>query len=277
MQLEELSTSQIVLLTLLVSFVTSIATGIITVSLMEQAPPTIAQTVNRVVERTIEKVVSVPAQTAAAVVTEKTIVVKESDLITSALSSVESSIVRLYTKANDAEGKEYDLFLGLGVVASNGGLIVTDSATIPAHGQITVHRFDGTRADASLIAASASTSVARLQGATSTGEAPISWKPAVFTDTAPLLGASVVGISGKTSTRIGSGLITAIPPAIDGPVVVDTSVPSGAILFGSPLIDLDGKVVGISTAVSRAVSESAFLSSAPMVYNEPQAEASPSP
>ena len=51
MDMEELSKSQIILLTLLVSFVTSIATGIVTVSLMNQAPPAIAQTVNRIIER----------------------------------------------------------------------------------------------------------------------------------------------------------------------------------------------------------------------------------
>ena len=92
MDIEQLSKSQIILLTLLVSFVTSIATGIVTVSLMGQAPPSIAQSVNRIVERTVEKVI--PAgQTASTVITrEKTVVVKESDLISEA---VERSI-RLY-------------------------------------------------------------------------------------------------------------------------------------------------------------------------------------
>src|SRR3954470_13443353 len=100
MDMEHLNKSQIVLLTLLVSFVTSIATGIVTVSLMDQAPTTVAQTVNRVIEHTVEKVVQ-SAQTAAVAappqVQEKTVVIKESDLISAAVEHVGPSVVRLYS------------------------------------------------------------------------------------------------------------------------------------------------------------------------------------
>ena len=80
--MEGLTKQQIVLVALLISFVTSIATGIVTVALMDQAPPGVTQTINRVVERTIEKVVPTPSQNqSAAVVTKETIVVKEDDLV----------------------------------------------------------------------------------------------------------------------------------------------------------------------------------------------------
>ncbi len=56
MAVEDLNKNQIILLTLLVSFVTSIATGIVTVTLIDQAPAPVAQTINQIVERTIERV-----------------------------------------------------------------------------------------------------------------------------------------------------------------------------------------------------------------------------
>jgi len=49
--MENLTKTQIVLLTLLVSFMTSLATGIVTVSLMSQAPEPFIQTVHKVIEK----------------------------------------------------------------------------------------------------------------------------------------------------------------------------------------------------------------------------------
>ena len=48
--MESLTKTQIVLLVLLVSFVTSLATGIVTVTLVNQAPQPVTHTINKVVE-----------------------------------------------------------------------------------------------------------------------------------------------------------------------------------------------------------------------------------
>ncbi len=53
---DRLSKTQLVWLVLLVSFVTSLVTGIVTVTLVNQAPPPVTQTINRVIEKTLEKV-----------------------------------------------------------------------------------------------------------------------------------------------------------------------------------------------------------------------------
>src|SRR3989344_1436640 len=54
MDINNLSKSQLVMLVLLISFVTSFVTGIVTVALVEQAPPPITQTIQKVVERVKE-------------------------------------------------------------------------------------------------------------------------------------------------------------------------------------------------------------------------------
>jgi hypothetical protein len=63
MNIDDLSKSQLLLLTLLVNFVMSIATGIVTVSLLDQAPQTVTQTVNRIIEHTVETVTTPPDST----------------------------------------------------------------------------------------------------------------------------------------------------------------------------------------------------------------------
>jgi hypothetical protein len=91
MDIEELSKSQLILLTILVNFVTSVATGILTVSLLDHAPPIITQTVNRVVERTIETV----AQAAPAAIIQAP-APSNQDLVTKAIGLASSRAVILY-------------------------------------------------------------------------------------------------------------------------------------------------------------------------------------
>lgn len=91
MNIEELSKSQLILLTILVNFVTSVATGILTVSLLDHAPAFVTQTVNRVVERTIE---TVAAAAPAAIIQAPA--PSNQDLVTAAIGADATRAVVIY-------------------------------------------------------------------------------------------------------------------------------------------------------------------------------------
>lgn len=248
MEIEELNKSQIVLLTLLVSFVTSIATGIVTVSLMQQAPPAIAQTVNRVIERTVEKMVpqSQGAAAASVVTQEKTIVVKESDLIPQAVAKATPSVTRLYASTKDDAA-----FLGFAVVIGSDGMLVTDIDALGTEGSVAVAARDGTRVVAFVTARDEVTGIGFLRAATSTDAGPLVWKPADIGG-APQVGTTILSLGGVAKMRIASGLVTA-----NDTTSFDTDLSD--MLAGEPVIDSNGMIVGISTSASRAVSATSFI------------------
>lgn len=261
MDIEELSKSQVILLTLLVSFVTSIATGIVTVSLMDQAPPVVAQTVNRVIERTVETVApSVNGQGAAAVVTQqKTVVVKESDLISQAVQRVEPSLVRLYSR-----DRENEQFLGLGIVLDASGRIVTDATALGDRADAFAALSDGTRVRVFVSAREESTGLAFMQ-ATSSEKMP-AFKPAALMAGRAVLGQSLVSIAGKSVSRIAPGIVTGMnTEKVAG---FETSIGTGDIIAGSPVIDTDGEIVGVSTGVSRASSPSGFIAASALIASD---------
>ena len=74
MDIKDLNKPQLILLAILLSFITSIATGIVTVTLMQQAPASITVPINRVVRETVEKIVPVPGKE-----TIQTVVIKEEE------------------------------------------------------------------------------------------------------------------------------------------------------------------------------------------------------
>ena len=269
MDMEHLSKSQIVLLTLLVSFVTSIATGIVTVSLVDQAPPIITQTVGRVVEKTVETVMPAPAgQPAAAAATivtkEKTVVVSESDQIAKAVNNVSPSIVHVYTSS------EEPAFLGLGVVIDSSGTMIVDSTSIDERAEAMIALPDSTRVRAFVIRRDTEHGLAYLKTSTTTeaeAKKPITWKPVSIATDKPVLGATVVALSGKTVARIASGLVAAILQA-DGGAVIDTNIAENSIMQGSPLVDTNGNLLGVSTGASRSSSGQGFIAAAELLPSQ---------
>ena len=117
--MEYLTRSQIILLALFVSFVSSMATGVVVVTLMQQSPEPVRQIITNVVEKTIEKVVPTIVEKPG-----KTVVVKDEDLMIAAIERNAKSVVAFSTTG--AEGDT--LPAGVGVILSKEGLVVTDKA-----------------------------------------------------------------------------------------------------------------------------------------------------
>ena len=266
MDIERLSKSQIILLTLLVSFVTSIATGIVTVSLMEQAPPSIAQSVNRIVERTVERVVP-SGQSAATVVTrEKTVVVRESELISQAVERAGPAVARLYTS-----NSETPFFLGLAVVLDASGAVASDTDALGDRADAIVELQDGSRVRAFVTSRDSDSNVAFLQSATTTTDGKsASFKSATIGVGNVRLGQTVIALGGKTRTRISDGIVTAIVPQASAgssatASIIETNISEDVIIPGGVLINTDGEVIGISTVKSRYGYTGGFISATALV------------
>ena len=256
MDIEELTKSQTVLLTLLVSFMTSMATGIVTVALMSQTPPAIAERVDRVIQQTIKEVTapSQPASASTAAVV-KTVVVNQSDVIASAIARASPSVVHLYT--DEASG---GTFLGLGTVITTTGMVVTDTAAladmpgaiIKISGDISIPMVVTTR--------DALNGLVYLRPATSTATTTPPWVPITLARAIPSLGETVVSFAGRAVQRVSSGIVTSwIPETTNVPALAETNISGDNVMYGSPFIDTNGALVGISTTVSRNESGGAFI------------------
>ena len=246
MDIERLNKFQIVLLTLLVSFITSIATGIVTVALMEQAPPVIPQTINRVVERTIERVVPHETQTATVITTEKTIVVKESDLVAQAIARVRPSVVRVHMMT--AEGKAGD-FLSRGFVIADGYALASIKNAI-ADSTVAVSISDKT-ISATIVKVDSVNNIVLL-ALTETKDAHT---PSAVMGKDPItLGQTIIAVTGSARAKVATGLVTSIDESKleSGEISqasFDVDIPSGSLVVGSPLLNTDGAVIGMFNEV----------------------------
>lgn len=264
--MEKLNKNQIVLLTLLVSFVTSIATGIVTVTLMDQAPAGVTQTINRVVERTIEKVV--PGQvTTQTVVKEVPVIVTEEELIVKVINEASGAMVRI--ENNDG------VSVGSGFIVSDDGFVITAAHILghPAEGQaFKIGLRNGDKATARLIKFSSDNDIAVMRidsaelkqlkdkliaavAATSTEK--IAWTALTFQTTETTPGQTVIALGSPDSgpLNVSAGIVSAIGKSATSTTasVIRTSA-TNSYNLGGPVLNIKGKVVGLSHEPGLAIS-----------------------
>lgn len=248
MDIEHLTKHQIVLLTLLVSFVTSIATGIVTVSLMDYAPVSVTRTINQIVEHTVEKVVpavtAAPASQGAAVVTkETTVVVKDDDLIAQSIAKAQKGMVRLVS-TNDPT-----LLLARGVIVDQKGVVLSDRGSLEPLGTLKFQAIlpNGTKVGAVMRVPTASSTVAVLDLDTASSSG--AYSALSLADLSKVqLGGSVIRIGGTGADTVGTGVVAKLPDAHSG--LIEASVVSTTP--GSILITSFGELLGLVTKDSAA-------------------------
>ncbi|GEM_PF-270578 len=243
--MEDLTTTQVILLTLFISFVTSIATGIVTVTLLEQAPVGVTQTINRVVEHTVERIVPGESKT-----TVKEVLVTGEDLVARVITASTPALVRI-TGVVDIEDeggvttpveKNYT-----GIFVSKDGYIVsTEDIVTSVARELEVSLTNGEKHSAEVVSAGGEgVSILKIVGA------PKKLSYVLLLERSPALGDQIIalGFQGKSSS-VELGRITKID---------DSNASTTPLLVSNlsstwPILSLGGALLGIGHRDGRITS-----------------------
>lgn len=249
MELHELNKQQTVLLAMFVSFVTSIATGIVTVSLLEEAPVSVDRTINKVVQRTVERVVPSDTNQTGVVEKEKTVIVREEDQIADVISNGSDSMVRIYTNTQEHEG---GMFVGIGIITSD-NIVVADASTLDSESTLYAQTNDGNTytLDNTHTVENAPLGVARIPSDAKVNSISIGDVSALQ------LGQTVIALSGQERNSVSVGIISEIIETENddnatttdartesvSEIVTSISMP---VSRGTPLLNMFGEVVAVA-------------------------------
>ena len=268
--MDDLNKNQIVLLTLLISFVTSIATGIITTSLLQEAPIEVTRNINRIVEKTIETVtpgvISAPTQKEVT-----TVVVKEEDLIVDSINKNIKSLVRIKEK-DSISG--LNSFYGIGLVASKDGFIVADRKTINKDNVYTATMSDGTEFSLTPTGVDKQTNfilfktiisdkpLDKTASSTPSIKGDYVFVPATFGDVTPRLGQTIISVGGEEVSAVSVGRVVslAMKDSSTGTTTtkylasIDSDLSTKDLVDGSPAFNLSGDIVGVKLSLDASKS-----------------------
>ena len=229
--MEDLSKQQLVLLAVLISFVTSLATGIVTVSLMDQAPSGVTRTITQVIQQTVASALPASGATSTAAVS-----IAVNDQVADATADVTPSIVGL----RDGNGP----VVGLGLIVSPAGAIMSDKNIIANLDHPEAILSDGTAFPIAIARFQANGDIAFMVPSKPLAKSvtPISFGQP------PRLGASVWSLSGTSTYMLSQGIVTELDPIASSSLsLIRTSIPASQALSGMPLFDATGNVIGMFT------------------------------
>lgn len=224
--MEHLTKQQIILLALLVSFVSSIASGIVTVSLMGQSTPTVSQTINRVVERTIERV------SPSATTTKETIIVREDQATIDAIARVSKAVARIQRNGET---------IALGVIISSSGTIVAETHEVYS-GSLYASLDGGNIVPVNFISRDSTTGLSLFKAEQSSDpKLARVYSPVSLADSKTLkLGQTTVLVQGLDDLSVATGIVSTITAQNIRTSAKEMSVDSPAIL-----VNLFGELIGI--------------------------------
>jgi len=226
MNLEDLNKSQLLLLTVLVNFVTSIAVSVLTVSLLAQAPATITQTVNRIVEHTVEKVASsTPIDRIIPASQPQTVVIRDEDLLTAAIQANSKRYVTIYS----VYGTSTPLIAGTYLPKARA--VVTAASGLPK--EVLIGFSDGTVRPASLSKSGATLSIYGFADDAKLPDAPT---PNLLAKDSLKEGQTVLATG--ANGRVVTGIVTKVDE------LVHTSITS--VELGSAAVSSSGNIIGIA-------------------------------
>ncbi|MFA6586152.1 MAG: S1C family serine protease [Candidatus Paceibacterota bacterium] len=228
MDIKDLNKSQLILLAILLSFITSIATGITTVTLMQQAPASVTVPINRIVRQTVEKIVPVPGEK-----TVQTVIIKEEDLVVDAIAKNKSAIFSITKEIQDIDGKTIEVGAGNGFVISADGVIVADGSLVPEKGVLYVKNDSG-KFNADFISLSKNGFTLLKIGKPLNEKDKVTFTVPDFGDLSKLkIGQKILVLGNTISSFIFSG---------DKDIKLNVTKSNG----GSMVLDLDGEVLGVA-------------------------------
>ena len=240
------------------SFVVSIATGIITVAMLQAAPETVTQTVNRVVEHTIERVVtgtSSPEKPQSVITNnvtkEVTVYAKEDDLVVSAVEKNQPRVATIYASSAGTSSDP----IAIGFIASRDGLVVSDTKGLlgdaPAHTSyyITIKGVGYSATPISGQVGDKPLFFLKLTGLT----ASTTLDAVTYGRGDPKVAQTVVILGGADGTGVFKATLSKMRytknDSTTTPVTLLTGIETLPKIadqnFGAPVVDLDGQLVGI--------------------------------